>query len=294
MRRKNPVGETPKPPLRLEWIEAGSLTENPANWRRHSKEQLATLRDLVEDPEIGWAGACLFNERTRRLIDGHARKTVVDPKTPVPVLVGDWSEEAERKILMTLDPVGAMAAGDREAYEALLAQTAADSLWVRDLMHATLTGANADGEEQDGATENGDPQALIPEMECQPWEHHNYVVLMFNNDQDWQQACERLGIGPVKITYPGGLVKVGVGRVVDGAKAMARLTGDSLSHNTHNPNDAPQSEQVRKTASAASAPSASALTGSKTRISADAQPTAPSSAATSSASAAPARTGGRP
>ncbi len=234
MPKKRSVNETPKPPLRLEWIEAGSLTENPANWRRHSKEQLATLRDLVDDPEIGWAGACLFNERTRRLIDGHARKTVVDPKTPVPVLVGNWSEESERKILMTLDPVGAMAAGDREAYEALLAQTAADSLWVRDLMHATLTGANADGEEQADATASGDPQALIPEMECQPWEHHNYVVLMFSNDQDWQQACERLGIGPVKITYPGGLVKVGVGRVVDGAKAMARLTGDSHAHNTQN------------------------------------------------------------
>ncbi|MCX5682339.1 MAG: hypothetical protein NT049_01470, partial [Planctomycetota bacterium] len=32
-----------KPPLRLEWIEAGSLTENPLNWRRHSQEQLQSL-----------------------------------------------------------------------------------------------------------------------------------------------------------------------------------------------------------------------------------------------------------
>jgi hypothetical protein len=32
-----PMPETAplKPPLRLEWIEAGSLTENPLNWRRH-------------------------------------------------------------------------------------------------------------------------------------------------------------------------------------------------------------------------------------------------------------------
>src|SRR3974377_536095 len=98
-----------KPPLRLEWIEAGSLTENPLNWRRHSQEQLQSIRELVQDPEVGWAGACLFNKRRGRRIDGHARKEVVDPKTPVPVLVGNWSPEAEAKILATLDPVGAMA-----------------------------------------------------------------------------------------------------------------------------------------------------------------------------------------
>ena len=32
--------------------------------------------------------------------------------TLVPVIFGDWSEEAEAKILATLDPVGAMANGD--------------------------------------------------------------------------------------------------------------------------------------------------------------------------------------
>ncbi len=76
----------PKPPLRLEWIEAGTLTENPQNWRRHSQEQLESLRELLQDPDVGWAGACLFNERTNRLIDGHARKQVVDPAGVVPVL----------------------------------------------------------------------------------------------------------------------------------------------------------------------------------------------------------------
>ena len=74
--------------LRLEWIEAGSLQENPHNWRRHPQEQVQALRDLVNDPNVGWAGACLYNERTQRLIDGHARRSSVDPKTPIPTLVG--------------------------------------------------------------------------------------------------------------------------------------------------------------------------------------------------------------
>jgi len=213
-----------KPPLRLEWIEAGSLSENPLNWRRHSQEQLESIRELLQDPDIGWAGACLYNERTGRLIDGHARKQVVDPKTPVPVLVGNWSEEAEAKILATLDPVGAMAMGDAEAYRKLIESVEADGLWVRDLLHNTAAGLNAADAARDEEADSDDaPGAVLPQMECQPFEHYDYVMLMFRNDQDFQQACELLGIQKVQIEYPGGLRKIGIGRCVDGAKAIAKL-----------------------------------------------------------------------
>lgn len=125
MRKAKTKPATPK--LRLEWIEAGTLTENPDNWRRHGPEQLAALKELIEDPEVGWAGACLFNERTGRMIDGHGRKKVVDPKTPVPVLIGSWSEEAERKILLTLDPLASMATADAGQLRSLLGAVSLDS-----------------------------------------------------------------------------------------------------------------------------------------------------------------------
>jgi hypothetical protein len=216
----------PKPPLRLEWIEAASLTENPLNWRRHSEEQLQSLRELLDDPDIGWAGACLYNERTGRLIDGHARRQVVDPKTPVPVLVGDWSEQAEAKILATLDPVGQMAQGDRTAYEALIAGVEADGLWVRDLLHNTAAGLVAAAEEdEDAAAADAGAAANLPAMERQPFEQHDYIMLMFRHEQDFQRACEILGIVKVQVQYPGGLRKIGLGRVIDGAKAIERLAG---------------------------------------------------------------------
>jgi hypothetical protein len=212
----------PKPKLRLEWIEAGSLDENPLNWRRHSPEQLQSIRDLLADPDVGWAGACLYNERTKRLIDGHARKSVSDPKQVVPVLVGDWSEEAEKKILATLDPVAAMAQGDADAYAALVETINAESLWVRDLLHNTQAGLVAAGEEDEEPA--AEPSAVLPQMECQPFEHHDYIMLLFKNEQDFQQACERLGIDRVQVTYPGGKQKIGLGRCVDGMKAITALS----------------------------------------------------------------------
>jgi len=58
--------------LRLEWMYAEELDGNPRNWHLHPYAQEAALRDAKE--EVGWAGALLYNERTRRLIDGHLRK----------------------------------------------------------------------------------------------------------------------------------------------------------------------------------------------------------------------------
>ncbi len=217
----------PTAPLRLEWIAAGTLTENQANWRRHPPEQMRALKELLDDPSVGWAGACLYNERTGRLIDGHARKAAVDPATPVPVLVGNWTEDAERKILATLDPLAALATGDAAAYRALFEHVNADGLWVRDLLDSTLR--RLDAAAVDDTPDPEQPAAAAPDlpaMACQPFEHHDFVMLVFHDDQDFQAACEKLGIKKVAVTYPGGTcTKVGLGRVIDGARAIRILEG---------------------------------------------------------------------
>src|SRR5262249_55182488 len=105
------------PPLRLEWRSPAELAENPRNWRTPPDTQLAALTDVIA--EVGWAGACLFNERTQRLIDGHLRKRIgiAQGTDKIPVLIGNWSEEQERKILTTLDPIGALAEADSAKLE---------------------------------------------------------------------------------------------------------------------------------------------------------------------------------
>jgi DNA modification methylase len=118
---------TTEQPLRLEYRDAAELADNPANWRKHPAKQINALRDVLA--EVGWAGVVLYNENTKRLIDGHARKGI--SKGKIPVLIGSWTEEQEKKILATLDPIGTLAVADTDKLEDLLRQVETDSEHVR-------------------------------------------------------------------------------------------------------------------------------------------------------------------
>ena len=117
-------------PLRLEYIDVDQLADNPANWRRHGDKQLDALKGAIT--EVGWAGAMLYNERTERLIDGHARKKI--SKGKVPVLIGNWSEAEEKKLLATLDPLADMAEADAVKLESLLAEVGTDSAAIQAML----------------------------------------------------------------------------------------------------------------------------------------------------------------
>jgi Domain of unknown function (DUF4417) len=111
---------TDRPPLRLEYRDAASLRDNPENWKAHPADQVSGFDALFS--EVGWAGAALLNERTGKLLDGHMRKGSQAARTgPVPVLVGNWTDEQERAILAYLDPIGWTAVSDRKKLTALLA-----------------------------------------------------------------------------------------------------------------------------------------------------------------------------
>jgi DNA modification methylase len=151
----------PRPRLRLEWIEAQSLGDNPNNWRRHPEPQLNALRGVLNDAEVGWAGALLYNEATGRLIDGHARKRVVEPTALVPVLIGRWSEAAEQKVLATLDPLAAMATADLRQLESLLANVDLDEACfagVKDELDTLI----ANAQKLDGVGDVLEPEVPAP------------------------------------------------------------------------------------------------------------------------------------
>lgn len=135
--------------LRLEFRSPSELGDNPKNWRQHPAEQMRALDDVLK--EVGWAGVILFNERTGRIIDGHARKKVAVKRghDKVPVLIGDWSEADEAKILATLDPLGGMADANADKLEALLREVKTSSPAIADMLAATAKKAGAEWEKDD-------------------------------------------------------------------------------------------------------------------------------------------------
>lgn len=52
---------------------------------------------------------------------------------------------------------------------------------------------------------------------------HNYVVLYFDNQFDWQVACDKFGLKLAKSIAPEGSQKIGIGRVIKGKDIIDKL-----------------------------------------------------------------------
>jgi DNA modification methylase len=119
--------------VELRRVRAADLHPNPRNWRTHPKAQQEALRGVLA--EIGYADALLARETSEglQIIDGHLRAETT-PDAEVPVLVLDVTEEEADKLLVSLDPLAAMAEGDAESLRTLLAQVETDSDAVRKML----------------------------------------------------------------------------------------------------------------------------------------------------------------
>lgn len=111
-------------------VPASELLPNPKNWRTHPKNQQSALRAVLE--EVGYADALIARELPSgelMLVDGHLRAETT-PSETVPVLVLDVDEDEANKLLVSLDPLAAMAGANKENLDALLrsVQTGSEDL----------------------------------------------------------------------------------------------------------------------------------------------------------------------
>jgi DNA modification methylase len=121
----------------LRRVKASELRRNPRNWRTHPAAQARALRGLLN--EIGYADALIARELPDgqlQLIDGHLRAETT-PHKEVPVLVLDVTEEEADKLLLTLDPLAAMAESDTSRIKALLETVRSDDAAVQELFRRT-------------------------------------------------------------------------------------------------------------------------------------------------------------
>src|SRR5207302_10255713 len=93
-------------------VRAGDLIPHPLNYREHPEHQRQALTASYE--EIGFARSLLgyrLPDGRIQLIDGHLRQEF-DPSREVTVEVLDVNEEEATKLLLSMDPVGALAETD--------------------------------------------------------------------------------------------------------------------------------------------------------------------------------------
>ncbi|GEM_PF-102136 len=129
--RSRIVGSGDEPP--------DQLLANPRNWRTHPGAQRDALRGSLS--EVGWVQQVLVNRTTGHVVDGHARieEAISAGAATVPVLYVELSDEEERLVLATLDPIGAMAEADSIRLDELLAELNANDPGLQALLDSLAT-----------------------------------------------------------------------------------------------------------------------------------------------------------
>ncbi len=141
----------------LRRVKASDLIPNPKNWRTHPGDQQDALRGVLA--EIGYADALIARETPDglTLLDGHLRADTT-PDQKVPVLIVDLTDAEADKLLVTLDPLGAMAEADKDKLGKLLHDLETDSDGLQAMLDALAAqneinpfemSADADGKEFD-------------------------------------------------------------------------------------------------------------------------------------------------
>ena len=145
-------------------VRAGDLVPHEHNWRRHPIEQRAALEAILDD--VGFARSLLAYELPDgrlKLIDGHLRADL-DPDAFVTVEILDVDDEEARKLLLTIDPLAALAQSDQEALAALRQVTETDQAALSDLWQS-LQGATREAEKDLASEPPPAPQFMIL-IEC--------------------------------------------------------------------------------------------------------------------------------
>jgi hypothetical protein len=122
-------------------VRAGDLVPHELNYRLHPEQQKAALRGLYE--EIGFARSLLAYELPDgrlKLIDGHLRRDM-DPDLEVDVEVLDVTDQEAWTLLLSIDPLAALAETQAEVHRQLVELTPTDCAELAAVWEATAQAA---------------------------------------------------------------------------------------------------------------------------------------------------------
>lgn len=205
--------------MNVEMMAVKDIKPFERNAKKHDETQIKNVMESIK--QFGMAQP-LAVDKDNVLIIGHCRliacKRLKMDKVPV-VKMDELTQEQVDKLR-------------------LLDNKLNESAWDFDLLEEDIPTFNWDGFDIDWGLktneEEEEEEAEVPFSEILG-EENNYIVLQFKNDVDWLQAQSIFDIKSVKCysTRKDGEItkkmeRVGIGRVLDGAEVLKKLTGESL------------------------------------------------------------------
>jgi len=221
-------------------VDPNTLKPNPANPNRHSAHQIQLLASIIQ--EQGWRNPITLSRRSGLIVRGHGRleAALLIGCDVVPVDEQDYASEAEELAdLLADNRLAELAELDEDELKRLL-KSIQESDPSFDL---ELTGfAEDEIRKLFDAEDPAEDLETIPRMECQAFEHHDYLVFMFHDLRNWMEVLQLMGVREVDYSITRTNKKLGIGRVLHG-KHLTDLCKRAAMAGTQAPEPAPGDPQ---------------------------------------------------
>jgi hypothetical protein len=159
-------------------VRAGDLIPHELNFRLHPEQQRAALQALYA--EVGFARSLLAYELPDgrlKLIDGHLRRDL-EPDMEVDVEVLDVNDEEARALLLSIDPLAALAQTQEQIHRRLLEITPTEFEELKAAWQATAESSVA---------------AVSPSPGAAACPAHFVVLVTCRNEEHQVEVLNRLG-----------------------------------------------------------------------------------------------------
>lgn len=202
--------------MKIVKMQVADLVAADYNPRKIKDEEFIRLKKSIQ--EFGYVEPIIYNKQTGRIVGGHQRHRALKELgyDEIEVVEVDLNETQEKILNIGLNKIGG--AFDMPKLKDLLTEVDTGEYSL------DLTGFGTDEIEKMLAD---DEFFEKPEVEFteELLEEHNYLVLYFDNQLDWQVAKDKFGITTkAALDSREGYERKGIGRVVRGADVLEMLT----------------------------------------------------------------------
>ena len=189
--------------MEIQYMSVDALIPYERNAKRHPDEQVEHIANSIR--QFGFKQPIVI-DRDNVVVIGHGRLLAAKKlgMETVPCIMADDLTEEQIRALRLADNKTNESAWDFEALDIEL-----DSIDI-DMSQFGFEGRQEGEQKKQGEVPFTEELLLT----------HNYIVLYFDNDFDWQVAIDKFGLQQVKDLIPRKSQPTGIGRVINGKRVL--------------------------------------------------------------------------